>query len=132
MNDPSSLRRLCPVPNGPLPHLICPRCKEAAKIEHFPHGCNNFGQCGFCTQLFAFLRCLLLSLETCKALLKRDGERQYRIARCMLFNPFGDLRKMFVFLADVVLLAKIDKVDNGLSAKEEERIDDFNLIEYSN
>lgn len=50
----------------------------------------------------------------------------------MLFNPFGDLRKMFVLLADVVLLAKIDKVDNGLSAKEEERIYDFNLFEYSN
>ena len=75
MDDPRSLRRLCPIPNSPLPHLICSRCEEAAEIKHLPHGRDNLGQSRFCTKLFTFLRCFRLSLETCEALLESDGKR---------------------------------------------------------
>ena len=132
MNDPSSLRCLCPISDGPLPHLICPRSEKAAEIKHLPHCRDDLGQRGLRTELITFLRCLRLSLKTCQALLKSDGERQYRIARCVLFDPLGDLRKIFVLLPDVIFLAKIDKVDDGLSRKKEERVYDFDLIDHSN
>ena len=128
MNDPSSLRRLCPVSNSPLPHLICPRREEAAKIKHLPHGRDNLGQGRFCPKLFTFLRCFRLSLETCEALLESDGERQYRIAWCVLFDPFGNLRKVLVLLSDVIFFAEVDKVDDRLGTEEEERIYGFNLV----
>ena len=35
---------------------------------------------------------------------------------------------MFVLLADVVLFAQVDEVDHRLGGKEEERIDDFDLV----
>ena len=75
MDDPRSLRRLCPIPNSPLPHLICSRREEAAEIKHLPHGRDDLGQRRFCTKLFTFLRCFRLSLETCETLLESDGKR---------------------------------------------------------
>ena len=127
MYDPCSLRRLCPISDSPLPHLVCSRREEAAQIKHLPHGRNNLWQRGFSTELFAFLLCLRLSLETCEALFKSDGERQYRITRCVLFDPFCNLRKMLVLLSDVVFLAKVNKVDDGFGGEEEERIYGFDL-----
>ena len=45
----------------------------------------------------------------------------------MFLDPLGDLWKMLVLLSDVVLLTKIDEVDNGLCAEEKKRIYDFDL-----
>lgn len=50
----------------------------------------------------------------------------------MFFDPFGNLGKMFILLSDVIFLAKVDEVDDRFSAEEEERIDDFNLVDYTN
>ena len=74
MNDPSSLRRLCPISNSPLPNLIGARGEEATEIKHLPHGRNNLWQRRFRTEIFTFLRCFRLGLETCEALLESDGE----------------------------------------------------------
>ena len=132
MDHPGSLRRLCPIPNSPLPHLIRPCCKEAAEIKHLPHGRDYLGQRRLRTELFTFLLCVRLSLKTREALLEGDRERQYRIARCVFFDPFSDLGKMFVLLSDVIFLAEVDKVDDGFSAQKEKRIYDFDLIDHSN
>lgn len=45
----------------------------------------------------------------------------------MLLDPFGDFGKMLVLLADVVLLAKVDEVDNRLGGQQKKRIDDLDL-----
>lgn len=45
----------------------------------------------------------------------------------MFLDPFSDLREMLVLLADIVLFAKVDQVDDGLCSEEEERIDNFDL-----
>ena len=50
----------------------------------------------------------------------------------MFFNPFGDLRQVFVLLSDVIFLTEIDEVDDGFSAKEEERIYDLDLDNHPN
>ena len=131
MNDPRSLRRLCPISDSPLPHLICPRREEAAEVKHLPHGRDHLGQGRFCTKLFTFLRCFRFSLETCEALLESDGQWQYRIAWRVLLDPFGNLRKVLVLLSDVIFFAKIDKVNDRFGAEEEERIYRFDLFHHS-
>lgn len=50
----------------------------------------------------------------------------------MFFDPFGNLRKMLVLLSDVIFLTKVDEVDDGFSAEEEEWIDDFDLVDHLN
>lgn len=50
----------------------------------------------------------------------------------MLFDPFCNLREMFVLLSDVVFLAEVDKVDDRFGAEEEERIYGFDLAHNSN
>jgi len=45
----------------------------------------------------------------------------------VLLDPFGDFGKMLVLLADVVLLAKVDEVDNRLGGQQKKRIDDLDL-----
>lgn len=49
VDHPSSLRRLCPISDCPLSHLIRPGCEKAAEIKHLPHGCDDLGQRGLCT-----------------------------------------------------------------------------------
>ena len=46
----------------------------------------------------------------------------------MFLDPFGNLWEIFVLLPDVIFLAEIDEVNDGLSAEKEERIYDFDLI----
>lgn len=45
----------------------------------------------------------------------------------MLLDPCSNLGQVLVLLADVVLLAEVDEVDDGLGRKEEERVDDLDL-----
>lgn len=46
----------------------------------------------------------------------------------MLLAPLGDLGQMLVLFPDVILLRKIDQIDDGLGAEQEERVDDLNLF----
>lgn len=46
----------------------------------------------------------------------------------MLLDPFGNLGQVLVLLAEVVFLAEIDQVDDGLRRQKEERVNDLNLI----
>ena len=46
----------------------------------------------------------------------------------MLLDPFGNLGQVLVLLAEVVFLAEIDQVDDGLGRQKEERVNYLNLI----
>ena len=46
----------------------------------------------------------------------------------MGLDPLNNLGQVLVLLAKVVSLAKVGQVDNGLGCKEEERVDDLNLL----
>lgn len=46
----------------------------------------------------------------------------------MLLDPFGNLGQVLVLLADIVFLAEIDQVDDGLGRQKEERVNHLNLI----
>ena len=47
----------------------------------------------------------------------------------MLLDPGGDLGEVLVLLPDVVTLAQVDEVDDGLGGKEEEGVDGLDLCE---
>jgi len=55
------------------------------------------------------------------------GDGDDWVARGVGLDPLSDLGEMFVLLADVVLLAQVDKSNNGLSGEEEERVDVLDL-----
>jgi len=126
MNDTSSLGRLCAVTYCPLPNLVRTGCKEAAKVESLAHSGDDLGQRGLGAEILALLSSLFLGHGT-ETLFKGNGDRDDWITLCILLDPLSDLGKVLVLLADVVLLAEVDEEDNGLSGKEEERIDDLDL-----
>lgn len=68
-----------------------------------------------------------LSLEARQALLEGNGDGNDGVALGVLLDPFRNLGKMLVLLADEVLLREVDKVDDGLSRQEEKRVDDLDL-----
>lgn len=47
----------------------------------------------------------------------------------MLLDPFGNLGEVLVLLPDVVTLAQVDEVDNGLRCEEEEGVDGLDLYD---
>ena len=49
----------------------------------------------------------------------------------MLFDPFGNLRKVLVLLSDVIFFAEVDKVDDRLGAEQEKGIYGFDLVHHS-
>lgn len=49
----------------------------------------------------------------------------------MLLAPLRDLGEVLVLLPDVILLGKIDQIDDGLGAEQEERVDDLDLLTLS-
>lgn len=49
----------------------------------------------------------------------------------MFFDPLGNLRKMLILLTNIVLLAQVDKVDDGFSREQQERVDHFDLKQSS-
>jgi hypothetical protein len=55
------------------------------------------------------------------------GDGNDRVTWSVGLDPFGDLGEMLVLLADVVLLAQVDKGYDGLSGEEEERVDVLDL-----
>jgi hypothetical protein len=49
----------------------------------------------------------------------------------VLLAPLRNLGKVLVLFPDVILLGKIDQVDNRLGAEQEERVDDLDLLTLS-
>jgi hypothetical protein len=56
-----------------------------------------------------------------------NGDGDNRVTGGVSLDPFGDLGKMLVLLADVVLLAQVDEGYDGLSGEEEKRVDVLDL-----
>ena len=127
VNDTSSLGRLGTVANGPHTDLIRTSGEEGSKVKDLAHGDNDLGQGRVRTNLLAFLRNLLVSLELGKTLLEGGRNGKNAVTRGVLLDPCGDLRKVLVLLSDVVALAQVDEVDDGLGGEEEEGIDGLDL-----
>lgn len=127
MNHTRRLWSFRAVADRPLSHFICACCEERAEVHGFAHRSDDFGQSGFGAKFFAFGVDFAIAFETCEAIFERDGYGDDGVAGGMLFDPFSDFWKVFVFLSDVVLFTKVDKVDHGLGGEEEKWVDDFDL-----
>ena len=126
VNHTGSLWRLGANPYCPLSDLVGTSCEEAAKLESLAHRLNGLGKRRLGAQVLELLSCLGIRHDS-KALLKLNGDGDDWVARGVGLDPLGNLGKMLVLLADVVLLAQVDKVYNGLSGEEEERVDVLDL-----
>lgn len=127
MYDPRSLRRLGPLPDRPLPHLIRAGGEETAQIQHLPHRGDDLGKRGLGAEFLALVLGFGLGLEAREAFFEGDGERDDGVPRGVLFDPVGDFGEVFVFLPDVVFFAEVDEEDDGFGGEEEERVYDFDL-----
>lgn len=128
MNDTGGLRRLCALADSPLSDFVGTACKEAAKVQGITHGDNDLWQGRLGSQLLALFLDLSVGFKLSQSFLKTDGKRDNGIASCMGLNPFCNFRQVLVLLANVVLLAQIDQIDNGLGSQKEQRIDHLDLI----
>ena len=127
VDDTSGLRRLGTVADGPHADLIRTSSEEGSEVEDLAHGDNDLGQGRGRANLLAFLRNLLVVLELGKTLLKGGGNGKNAVTRGMLLDPCGDLGKVLVLLSDVVALAEVDEVDDGLGGEEEHGVDGLDL-----
>jgi hypothetical protein len=66
-------------------------------------------------------------IERDESLLQRDREWDEEISRVVLVDPGLDLGKPLVLLANVIPLAQVDEVDDGLGGKELKPVNDVNL-----
>lgn len=114
------------LPDSPLADFIRTSGEETGQVQSLTHGGDDLGK----TRLGAKLLALLLSGgvigHESQTLLKGSGDGNQRTGRVLL-DPFEHLGKVLVLLANVVLLAKVDEVDNGLGSEKEERVDDLDL-----
>lgn len=127
VDNTGGLRSLGSGTDGPLTNLVRAACEEAAELQSLAHLQNDLGQDGLGTDVLALLGNLGVGLEAGEALLETDREGDDRVASSMLLNPFDDLGKVLVLLADVVSLGQVDEEDDGLSGQEEQRVDNLNL-----
>ena len=104
VNDTSRLRRLGAVTDRPLTDLIGTSGEEATKLERLAHLQDDLGQSRLSTNVLLLLLGLCLRLIATETLLVADGEGDDGVTLSVLLDPLGDLRKMLVLLANVVLL----------------------------
>lgn len=129
VDDTGGLRSLGASTNGPLTDLIGTGGEEGVEVESLAHGNDDLGESRLCSKLLALLLDLGVGLEAGETLLKSDGHGKDGVARGVLLDPLGDLGKVLVLLPDVVTLAQVDEVDDGLGCEEEERVDGLDLFD---
>jgi hypothetical protein len=113
VNNTSGLWSLGASTDSPLTDLISTGCEETAELEGLTHGGNGLGKRGLGVKVLQLLGSLFVRHDG-KTLLELDGDGDDRVARGIGLDPFSDLGQMLVLLADVVLLAQVDKVDDRL------------------
>lgn len=131
VDDTGGLRRLGAVADSPLADLVGSGGEEAAEVEDLAHSGDNLGEGGLDAERLQLSLDLLLGLEASETLLEADGQRQNWVSSGVLLQPLCDLAEMLVLLADVVLLAEVDQVHDGLGAEQEQGVDVLDLCCWS-
>ena len=128
VDDTSSGWSLHAFPDGPLSDFIRTSGEEAVQVQDLTHGGDHLGQTSLSSQLLALFFGSSLIAHLGEALLKRGRDGKKRIARGVGLDPFHNLGQVLVLLTDVVSLAQVDQVHNGLGREKEERVNDLNLL----
>lgn len=127
VNNTGSGRGLDALADGPLTDLIRTGGEEAGQVQGGTHGSDSLGQTGLGAQLLALLRGSSIIAHQSKTLLEAGGDGENGAAGGVGLTPLEQTGKVLVLLADVVLLAQVDKVHDGLGSEQEQRVDGLNL-----
>lgn len=127
VNNTGGSRGLGALADGPLADLISASSEEAGQVQGLTHGSDDLRQTGLGAQLLALLGGGSIVAHQGQTLLEagRDG-KDGAVGRVGL-DPLEQRRQVLVLLADVVLLAQVDQVHNGLGSEQEQGIDDLDL-----
>jgi hypothetical protein len=127
VNDTSRSGSLDALADGPLADLIFTGGEEGGQAQGLTHGSDDLGQTRLGTQLLALCLSGSIIVHQSETLLKLSRDGQDWVAGRVGLDPLEDLGKVLVLLADVISLAQVDKVHNGLGCEEEQGVDDFDL-----
>lgn len=127
VNDTSSRGGLDALADSPLADLVRTGGEEAGQVQCLTHGCDDLGQAGLGAQLLALLGGGGVVAHQGQTLLELRRDGQNRGAAGVLLDPLEQLGQVLVLLADVVLLAQVDQVHNGLGSEQEQGVDDLDL-----
>lgn len=127
VDDTGSGGRLDALANGPLTNLVFTSGEEAGQVQGLTHGSDDLGQTGLGVQLLALLKSGSVIIHECQALLELSRDGKNRGTGRFLLDPLENLGKVLVLLADVISLAQVDKIHNGLGSEEEQGVDDLDL-----
>ncbi len=104
-------------------HIFSPlTSKVANQVEALVPGRHDLAEGVAVGARLGKLGLLVLVAETREALLEGDAERDDEVARGVGVDPLLDLDEILVLLPDVVALAQVDQVDDGLGAEELEAV----------
>jgi hypothetical protein len=126
VNDTSSLWRLGAVSDGPLADLVGTAGEERAQVESLAHDSDRLWKSGLDTKGLELLSSLGIA-HGGQTLLEADGDGEDWVTTTVLLEPGSNAWKMLVLLADIVSLAKVDKVDDWLGSQKEERVNELDL-----
>ena len=112
--------------DSPLANLIRTGSEEAGQVEGLAHGSDDLGQARGGTKLLALLGGSFVT-HVGQTLLELSRDGQNGRGGGLLLDPLEQLGKVLVLLADKVLLAEVDKVNDRLGSQKEQRVDDFDL-----
>lgn len=120
-------RSLDTLTDSPLTDLISTSSEETGQVEGSTHGGDGLGQTRLGAQLLALLSSGSVIAHQSETLLEAGGDGQNGAARGVGLAPLEQTGKVLVLLADVVTLAQVDQVDNGLGSEQEQRVNDLDL-----
>lgn len=127
VNDTSGSRRLDTLTDSPLTDLILTSGEETGQVQGSTHGSDDLRQTRLGLELLALLESGSLVTEKGEALLELSRDGEDRRSSGVLLDPLEDLGEVLVLLADVISLAQVDKVHNGLGSEKEQGVDNLNL-----
>lgn len=130
MNNPCRLRRLRPLPDTPLPHLIRTGGEETRETQRGSHNDDDLADCALDAEFLAFFGGFFVG-HASETFFECYRERDDDVAGAVFVDPGFDLGKVFVLLADVVFFGEVDEEDYGLGGEKHEAVDDFDLVGVS-
>lgn len=127
VNNTSRGGSLDTLANGPLANLVLTGGEEAAEVHGLTHSGNDLRQTGLGAQGLALSLSGRIIVHQGQTLLELSRDGKDGVTGRVGLDPLKDLGEVLVLLADVISLAQVDKVHNGLGSEKEQRVDDFDL-----
>lgn len=127
VNDTGSSGSLNTLADGPLANLVLTSGEEATEVHGLTHGGDDLGQTGLGAQGLALSLSGRIIVHQGQTLLKLSRDGKNGVTGGVGLDPLKDLGEVLVLLADVISLAQVDQVHNGLGSEKEQRVDDFDL-----